>query len=98
MRMTGHQPQNGDPAPLNPPSGCSSGRASEAIPEFHIARLDLRPGDVLVVKSRRPLSVQDCERIRQILKQEAVGHRVMVLDDGLDLAVLTAAEIVERAG
>ena len=67
------------------------------IPEFKIARLDLRPGDILVVKSPDILSHEQVQFISRLLKEECPNHRVMVLSSGMDLAVLTKAEIAERS-
>ena len=64
--------------------------------EFRIARIDLRPGDTLVLKYPRPLSQEQRRNLMEAMKSASGGHRVMVLDGGLDLAVLTAAEIAER--
>jgi hypothetical protein len=61
--------------------------------EFQIAKLELRPGDILVVKSARPLSAETAARLRQILEQAVGGHRCMVLESGLDLSILTIADL-----
>jgi hypothetical protein len=58
--------------------------------EFKIARLELRPGDVLVVKYAKPLPDTTRQRLMAIVQEAAIGHRVLVLDGGLDLSVLTA--------
>ncbi len=65
--------------------------------EFRIARLELRPGDILVVKSRQRLSKIQVDRLADYLKPILEGRRCLVLDSGLDLAVLTAAEIEARS-
>lgn len=74
----------------------SAGAGAIGVPEFQIARFDLRPGDILVVKSPEVLSYDQVQFITRLLKEQCEGHRVMVLSEGMDLAVLTAAEIAER--
>ena len=64
--------------------------------EFKIARLDLREGDILVVKIAQPLMTTTRDRLRDYIAKSSGGHQVMVLDGVMDLAVLTQAEIAER--
>ena len=66
-------------------------------PAFHVSRLDLRPGDILVLRFKQYLAPNVPARIKADLADVAKGHRVMILDNGADLAVLTAAEIEERS-
>lgn len=65
--------------------------------EFRIARLELRPGDILVAKAKIRLSVEQAERLRTILEPFVGERKVMVLDDSVDIAVLTREEIEARA-
>lgn len=65
--------------------------------QFKIARLELRPGDILVVRAPMRLPSETVARLRDMVRQAAPNVRAMVLDAGLDLSVLTAAEIAERA-
>lgn len=65
--------------------------------EFKIARLDLQPGDILVLKCKQHLPREACDRIRDMMKNVTAGHKTIVLDGGLEIAILTAAEIAERA-
>lgn len=65
--------------------------------EFKIARLDLRPGDIVVLKSPKAISKQQADGMRQIIPEALGGHKALILDNGMDIAVLTAAEIAERA-
>lgn len=65
--------------------------------EFRIARLDLRPGDVLVVKVNGPaISGETATAVRRMVNVTIPDHKVLVLDERLDLAVLTQAEIAAR--
>jgi len=69
------------------------------IGAFEIAKLQLQHGDVLVVKTDRPMSNEATERVRKhlagILPQ---GVKTMIIDRGVDLSILTKAEIDERIG
>lgn len=65
--------------------------------EFKIARLDLRPGDILVFKCKERLPSEAVARMRYDVGKYLGGHRALVLDGGLDIAVLTAAEIESRS-
>lgn len=62
--------------------------------EFLIGKLSLAPSDVLVLKSAERLSPDAIVRIT-LYVQRTVGpeQRVLILDGGIDLAVLTRAEI-----
>lgn len=68
--------------------------------ELSIARLDLQPGDVLIVKIHRPSlsSTQaiNCHAMAKNFVPPSV--KVMVIDDGADLSIMTAKEIAERTG
>jgi hypothetical protein len=67
------------------------------IGAFEIAKLRLEPDDILVVKVDRPLSKEVTDRIRKhlagLLPQ---GIKTMIIERGVDLAVLTKAEIDGR--
>jgi hypothetical protein len=65
--------------------------------EFRIARLALRPGDILVLKPRRPLSKTARDHIKQCFKRVAPGAKCLVLQDGMELAILTREEIERGA-
>lgn len=65
--------------------------------EFRIARLDLRKGDILVVKFGVPVSAEMVEIVKNNFAEIARGLRLLVIDARADLSILTAAEIAERA-
>lgn len=65
--------------------------------EFKIARLDLRPGDILVVKFPHLLSMAQARSMQAIIQRVAPDHRSLILERGMDLAILTAAEIEGRS-
>ncbi len=66
--------------------------------EYRIARLRLDANDVLVVKASNPIpdvvSRRIQERVRYILGEHT---KVLVIDSGLDISVLTSAEIEKRS-
>lgn len=57
-----------------------------------LSRLDLRPGDVLVFRHEKRISQASVRYIKDECAKAIPGHRVMVLDDGLELAVLRPVE------
>jgi hypothetical protein len=65
--------------------------------EFKIARLDLRSGDILVMRFKERLSRQQVDHMRATIDPIIKGHKVLVLESGADLAILTAAEIEARS-
>jgi superfamily I DNA and RNA helicase len=71
--------------------------AIKIIGAFEIAKLRLEPDDILVVKVDRPLSKETTDRIRKhltgLLPQ---GIKTMIIERGVDLAVLTKSEIDGR--
>ena len=59
--------------------------------EFKIARLELHPDDFLIVRAKECLPRETIVRIHEVA-HKALGHRkCLVLDGGLDLAVLSPA-------
>jgi hypothetical protein len=64
--------------------------------EYQIARLELRGSDVLVVKVHGQLSMELRERIATYAKMAVGDHKVLVIDEKIDLSVLTAEEIAQR--
>lgn len=65
--------------------------------EFKSSRLSLAPGEVLVFKTATALSRDQRLRIGDDLRR-SVGEdvKVLVLEEGCDLAVLTKAQIEAR--
>ncbi len=96
--ITGHQPKASGEPRGEPPSGGSSGvkPAESQDIEFKIARLELRPGDVLVVRTKQRLSRAQIDRLADLIKPAIGSHRCLILDSDTDLAVLTPAEIEAR--
>lgn len=71
--------------------------AIKIIGAIEIGKLQLTPGDVLVVKVDRPMSQDATDRVRKhlagLLPQ---GVTTMIIDRGVSLSVLTKTEILER--
>ncbi|SHJ71170.1 hypothetical protein SAMN05444159_1290 [Bradyrhizobium lablabi] len=65
--------------------------------KFKIARLDLRPGDILVLKLKDRIPRDAVDSFRKTLRAVTGGHKCLVLENGADLAILTAAEIEARS-
>lgn len=64
---------------------------------YRVGRLQLTPGDVLVVKVDHPISPEAAARIRQYVDDATPsGTRTIVIDASIDLSVLTKTEIDER--
>lgn len=63
--------------------------------EYRIGKLVLGPGDFLVVKSDRRLTTEQLVRMRDSMKSAlgAMENKVLVVDVGIDLTVLTKAQI-----
>lgn len=53
-----------------------------------VKRLALRPGDVLVVRSSRPLTWEQMDDARALLQRNFPDHEVIVLGQGIDLEVM----------
>lgn len=65
--------------------------AAELLDAAEVERLALRPGDILVFKCPMPLADADFETIRDRLREGLPeSTKVLVLDNGADLAVLRA--------
>ena len=70
-----------------------SGVKPPEVPEFAIARLELHPGDWLILRSRKILPIETHDRIRKVVKDAFPANRCLILENGLELAVLTASEL-----
>jgi len=65
--------------------------------EYRIAKLELAPGDVLVVKAARASSVADLELVIKYVEPFVPADcKVLAIDGTVDLSVLTRAEIESR--
>lgn len=70
--------------------------------ETKIAKLELAPGDILVLKvgvhAFTPTMAENLrQQVKQALGPDHIDTRVLLLDRGMELSVLTKAQIEERA-
>jgi hypothetical protein len=70
-----------------------------AIPEIivnvmaaEIAKLELNPGDTIILKVAGKLSYEMIERLKNQIESFSPGHKALVLDQGLDLSVVAPAQ------
>ncbi len=65
--------------------------------EYRIGKLDVKPGDMLVVKLNSRLTDDMAKRARQHFETSIPGVKVLVIDSAVDLSILTFEEIQRRA-
>jgi hypothetical protein len=51
--------------------------------------LRLRPGDVIVLRSKRPISGPEYEIIKAVMTERFPNNRTMILEDGMDIGVIS---------
>ena len=76
----------------------SGTEAAHVIGETVVAKMNLAPGDILVVKVNHHIPAEAHVRIRD--KMAAIlpdGVQCIVIDSSVDLSVLTRAEIEAKA-
>lgn len=91
----GYQPQ-GDGPPPNAPTTGSGVRAPQSelrVNQVDVAKLNIRPGDVLMVKVDRPITQDTAERIRRGFQEafEKSGGNlpeILVIDGGIEVQVV----------
>lgn len=67
--------------------------------EFQIAKLGLAPGDILVVRSLRPVPPESARHMREYISGIAPeGVEVVVIDSSIELSVLSGDELRKLAG
>ena len=54
-----------------------------------LKKVSLKPGDVLVFKTTRNLSQQEMERIKHACSYIFPDHKIIILDPGIDLGVVS---------
>jgi hypothetical protein len=66
--------------------------------EFRISKMDLKPGDFIVVRFRRALSGKQVDCLRESLKGVLPDNKILVFEGEVDLAVLSKPlELVKAA-
>jgi hypothetical protein len=64
-------------------------------PRYEFAKLDLKPGDILLIKSRRPLDVEAIKKIRAAAEPRLPeGVLALVIGPDIDVSTIT----LEQAG
>lgn len=89
-----------DERPIPPIASRKNGEPSMTATselEYRIGKLELKTGDVLIVKHDGHLTAEQAERVRRTFKLLVQNSKVFVIDRGTDLSVLTAAEIAGLA-
>lgn len=63
---------------------------------YRIAKLEAKPGDVLVFTTKKPITMEAATRIRADITRLIPHLRVLICDGGAEVSLLTAAELRER--
>lgn len=58
-------------------------------PEFAISKMTLSPGDVIVLRYAKQLPSAVVDRLRKNISDALDGHKCIVLENGLDIGVLS---------
>lgn len=65
--------------------------------EFRISKIKLEPGDILVLKTPRPITGDMAARLRDIFERLSPGFKTLILDQGMELAVVNEADLAKLA-
>lgn len=69
-------------------------QAAQFFEDLDCKRLVLAPGDIILVSCDSQITRETAERLKAHVEAELPGHKVLILSDGLKIAVLTR-EMVE---
>lgn len=61
-----------------------------------VERLDLQPGDHVLLRVGHPLTQDQVEQMRATLKQALPDHKALILDAGMTLEKLSVEQSVEQ--
>jgi len=64
----------------------------QLIPLKDMARLDLKPGDILAIRVPRIFCDEQRAAMKQALESQMPGRKVIVLDGGMDIAAIRDPE------
>lgn len=71
--------------------------ADETVPDIRflgdLARLELKPGDILVLTVESHIPEESKAQIRRWFKDEVPDHKLVILDGGAKLEVVAEAEV-----
>lgn len=59
------------------------------ITKFEVAKLELSPGDIIVLRTDLHLTMDQCRMLRERAQEQFPGFRVAILTSGISLAVLS---------
>lgn len=65
--------------------------------EYRVGKLALNPGDMLVVKVDTYLTLDMAAQAKRHFERAVPGTNVIIIERGVDLSVLTAAELAQRS-
>ena len=60
--------------------------------EYKIGRLQVRPGDILVVKINGRASKAVIDRVSEAFRQKLPNVEALVIDDDIDLSILSCGD------
>lgn len=63
---------------------------------FTISKLDLKPGDIVIIRCRQRLTQDGVNRLRETMKLAMPDQKALVLEDGMEIAVLTKADLERK--
>lgn len=66
--------------------------------EYRIAKLEVKPGDVIVFKTDRVLSLDQINHVRECIKRVLPGIQALILDKGAEISLITGDELRKRLG
>lgn len=59
---------------------------------FRVVKIDVGPGDVIVLKSKFQLSQKYYDHIMDVAKENFPDHKVVILEEGMDIQVVSKGE------
>jgi hypothetical protein len=60
--------------------------------DAEVRRLELRPGDLVVLKCDATLTSQECDAILESARHFFPGHRIVIVQPGFDIGVMGPPE------
>ena len=66
--------------------------------DFTIAKLELKPGDIVVLKFPQRLSHEQMMHVREYWKTICPSVKALILESGAEITLLTKAELERQLG
>lgn len=57
-----------------------------------VTALNVKPGDIIAAKLTRPMRTEDMIRLWQGLKRMFPGHTIGIIENGVDLVIVSGAD------